>query len=404
MSAQVFDVQQAGIYIGSMIALLLLVKQDPIRLPAALPCKRSGLEPAVNNIRMFTEFAQRRVEMRFITRKFFCAAVLAVTAATVAAAQSPSDVLSEINGEKITRAELEEKRGKALHQPRYQLFTAEQKALDEIIADRLLEKEAQRQKLTVQQLIERNVKQAVKEPTEDQLQLYYELSKSKEPYEAVRGKILDIIRQNRESKALTAYIEKLRAAANVVVTLAPPKAEFDVSKSPRFGSSTAPVQLVEFADYECPYCQKVHPYIKKLREEFAGKVSVVFKDLPLPNHPKAQKAAEASRCAGAAGKYWEYHDLLFSGGGLDVKQLKQYARELGLDGARFDQCLDKGEYTAAVQSDLTEAQELGLNGTPSFFLNDQFFSGAVDYESLRDMVNKELARKQSRGSEISQKR
>src|SRR5581483_7034579 len=365
MSAQVFDVQRAGIYFGSMIALLLLVKQDPIRFPAALPCKRSGLEPAVNNIRMFTEFAQRRVEMRFITRKFFCAAVLAVTAATVA---------------------------------------AEQKALDEIIADRLLEKEAQRQKLTVQQLIERNVKQAVKEPTEDQLQLYYELSKSKEPYETVRGKILDIIRQNRESKALTAYIEKLRAAANVVVTLGPPKAEFDVSKSPRFGSSTAPVQLVEFADYECPYCQKVHPYIKKLREEFAGKVSVVFKDLPLPNHPKAQKAAEASRCAGAASKYWEYHDLLFSGGGLDVKQLKQYARELGLDGARFDQCLDKGEYTAAVQSDLTEAQELGLNGTPSFFLNDQFFSGAVDYESLRDMVNKELARKQSRGSEISQKR
>jgi protein-disulfide isomerase len=334
--------------------------------------------------------------------RVLCLAVLTlVTAVTTAVAQSSPEVLSEINGEKITRAELETKYSNRLHQARYQLYQSEQKALEELIDEHLLEMEARKQNLTTEQLLEKEVRGAVKDPTEDQLQVYFEGMNSKDPYEAMRPKILDHIRQLRLTKVRAAYLEKLRTAANVVVRLAPPKADIELRNAYRFGPETAPVLLVEFADFECPYCAKAHPQIKKLREEFAGKISVVFKDLPLPMHANAWKAAEAARCAGDQGKYWEYHDVLFDAGGLDVPRLKQHARELGLEGERFDTCLDSGAQRAAVTKDYTEAQQLGITGTPSFFLNGEFFTGALDYTTLKNMVLKELARKPATSGQVS---
>jgi len=229
------------------------------------------------------------------------------------------------------------------------------------------------------------------DPTEEQLQIYYEDLNPKESYASLRDKILDRIRQRRISKARTTYIQSLRAKADILVTLAPPAADFSIGAAPRLGPEDAPIRLVEFADYECPYCARVSPQIKQLRQEFGDKISVYFKDLPLPMHAQAQKAAEAARCAGQQDKYWQYHDLLFSNKGLGVAQLKQYARDLNLDQAKFDTCVDSGAETAAVLSDYKEAQKLGLTGTPSFFLNGRFFSGAVEYATLRDLVQQQLS-------------
>ena len=158
------------------------------------------------------------------------------------------------------------------------------------------------------------------------------------------------------------------------------------------GPENAPVTLVEYADYECPYCQRIYPELKKLQEEFAGKVAVAFKDFPLPTHPHAKKVAEAARCAAEQGRFWEFHDLLFDGHQkLDLPQLKEYARVLKLDAARFDHCLDAGEQAAAVQKDFAQGQRLGLTGTPSFFINGHFLSGAVGYGTLREIVEQRLA-------------
>jgi protein-disulfide isomerase len=180
----------------------------------------------------------------------------------------------------------------------------------------------------------------------------------------------------------------------VLITLAPPSADFPLEGAPRLGPENAPVRLVEFADYQCPYCAKVNPHIAKLREEFGDKVSVYFKDLPLQMHANARKAAEAARCAGDQNKFWEFHDQLFRSAQLEVPQLKQQARDMKLDGDKFDKCLDEGTQASAVQKDLTDAQALGLSGTPAFFLNGQYFSGAVDYNTIRDMVNQQLTKVQ----------
>jgi protein-disulfide isomerase len=163
------------------------------------------------------------------------------------------------------------------------------------------------------------------------------------------------------------------------------------------------VQLVEFADFECPFCIKVQPELQKLRAEFGDRVSFVYKDFPLPMHPHAEKAAEAARCAGAQDKFWPYHDRLFSSKELDVPQLKQFAADLGLDVAKFNTCLDSGQQAAAVEKDAAEARKIGLSATPSFFLNGHFFTGALQYEDLRRMVLQELSADQVKNKPVAAK-
>ncbi len=166
-----------------------------------------------------------------------------------------------------------------------------------------------------------------------------------------------------------------------------PRQDVTIGDAPVRGSRNAAVTIVEFADYQCPYCQQMHPELKVLQEELAGKVALVFKDFPLDMHVNAEKAAEAARCAGEQGKYWDFHDILFHNSErLEVSQLKQYARDLKLNQANFDTCLDSGKEAAAIQKDLAQGRQLGVRGTPSFFFNGRMLSGSMDYYTLRGIV------------------
>ena len=158
--------------------------------------------------------------------------------------------------------------------------------------------------------------------------------------------------------------------------------------------------FVEFADYQCPYCQQAAPALLKLESEYKGKVAFAFKDLPLPMHPLAEKAAEASRCAAIQGKYWDYHDTLFSTQKLEIPDLKEAAQKLNLDTAAFNKCLDSGEEAKAVQTQLEEGNRLGISGTPTFFINGRLMTGH-SYDELRKAIDQELAVATRRPKEIS---
>jgi len=308
------------------------------------------------------------------------------------------EVVAEVGSDKLTRTELEAGQGSALFQARYQYYLAERKALDALIEDHLLQVEAQRQHLTVAQLLEREVEQKVKTPSEEELKTYYEAIETDEPYAAIHEKLIDFIRKRRVSKARESYIKSLRSQASILIALAPPRINLPpLENTPIRGQKNAPVLMVEFADYECPYCQKVNADIKKLQEEFGDKLAVAFKDFPLPMHAHAAKAAEAARCAGAQGQFWEYHDLLFvNNKRLEIADLKGHARTLKLDPSRFDKCLDSGEQTAAVQKDAGEADSLRLTGTPSFLINGHFISGSASYDTLREIIKQQLAASEQR--------
>ncbi len=342
--------------------------------------------------------------MRFAPRatSVLLAVIVVMLSVGISEAQN-SEVLLEINGEKVTRADLHEQEAGLLLQPRYEFYLAEQKALNELIAKHLLDKEAARQHISVDELLKREVDSKVKDLNDDELRAVYDVIGSKEAFEVIRSKIQESVRTQRVQKARVAYIDSLREKANVLVLLGPPHADFAVGDAARLGPTSAPVQLVEFADFECPYCIKVHPELVKLKAEFGDRISLVYKNFPLPMHAHAQKAAEAARCAGAQNKFWEYHDKLFTSTQIDVPQLKTLASDLGLDMTKFNHCLESGQEAAAVQKDATEAHKIGLSATPSFFLNGHFFMGALKYEDLRQMVLKELSADKTQNKAVAAK-
>ena len=301
-------------------------------------------------------------------------------------------VLAEIDGNKLTLADFERKHPTGLFQAYVTFYDTERKTVEEFIDESLLERQAQKENLTVPQLLERHVNSTLpKDPSEESLRVFYEGVDTKEPFEAVRDQILQSVRERRLAKAKTAYMQSLHAQAKVVFRLAPPRAKVDLANTPLRGLPNAPVVLVEYADYECPYCQQMEPVLDRIEAEYKGKVALAYKDVPLPMHPRAPKAAEAAHCAGAQGKYWEYHDRLYSSKQLEVPQLKEHARALNLDTAAFDKCLDSGQQAGVVKTQMAEGQALKLQGTPSFFINGRFINGGPSYEALRQIVEEQLS-------------
>jgi len=305
---------------------------------------------------------------------------------------SSGAVLLEIDGAKLTASDLESKRPTLFFQARNSYYEAERKAVQEFVDQYLLEREAQKEGLTVAQLLDRHVNSAIaKDPSEEALRVYYEGVETPEPYEAVRDKILASLRDRRAAKAKAAYLEALRKESTIAIRVRAPRAEISMKDTPVTGEADAGVTLVEYADFECPYCQQIQPVLDKLIATYKGRLAFAYKDAPLPMHPHAQKAAEAAHCAGAQGKYWDYHNTLMSNKQLELPQLKEQARLLKLDAPAFERCLDSGEQAKLVQAQLSEAAGLGVQGTPTFFINGRMVNGVVSYETLLGIVEEELA-------------
>jgi protein-disulfide isomerase len=307
----------------------------------------------------------------------------------------------EIDGVKMSLAEVERKRPQ-LFQARSGFYEVQRKGLQDFVDEYLLDKQAKKENVTVAELLERHVNsKADKKFPEEALRFYYEGVDTTEPFEALRDKIVQHLQQKRVAKAKTAYLETLRKQADVSIRLAAPRATVSLKDTPIRGRAGSPVVLVEFADFECPYCQQSQPALDRVLAEYKDKVAFAYKDAPLPMHANAQKAAEAAHCAGSQGKYWEYYDLLASAKQFEVPKLKERARELKLDGAAFDKCLDSSAKAGIVKAGLEEAQALGLQGTPSFFLNGRYFSGLMSYEKLRDLIEEELKAASQTGGRIA---
>ena len=178
------------------------------------------------------------------------------------------------------------------------------------------------------------------------------------------------------------------------VSLDPPRYAVNVTPAdPVRGNPAAPVTIVEYSDFQCPFCSRVTPALTKLLAEYGDRVRVVWKDFPLTQiHPRAVAAAEAAHCAGEQDKYWQYHDRLFANQqALAATDLSKYATALDLDLPAFQSCVGSGRYTARVQDGLSEGRELGVNSTPTVFVNGRRVLGAQPYDVFAAIVEEELA-------------
>ncbi|MFH1235621.1 MAG: DsbA family protein [Parcubacteria group bacterium] len=162
------------------------------------------------------------------------------------------------------------------------------------------------------------------------------------------------------------------------------------------GGENAKVTLVEYSDFQCPFCEQVVPTLQKVLETYGDDVRLIYRHFPLTSlHPLAQKAAEASECAAEQGKFWELHDKLFemnASGTLSIENFKSAAGSLGLNQSQFDSCLDSGKYQSKVQNDTTQGTQYGVQGTPATFVNGTLVSGAVPYEQFASVIDAELAK------------
>jgi protein-disulfide isomerase len=204
-----------------------------------------------------------------------------------------------------------------------------------------------------------------------------ELQTLKQDVEAMKKDIAELKKAMSEMRELLVQRAAPRAQAPAA------KSKVDVGSGPVLGNPDAPVTVIEFSDYQCPFCQRYFTAtLPTLKKEYidTGKVRYVFRDFPLDSiHPQARKAAEAAHCAGDQDKYWDMHDTLFKNQRtLKVDNLKQFARDLGLKADAFDACLDKGKYADAVTEHYTAGAALGVSGTPSFFIGKTTATGPIE--------------------------
>ena len=171
------------------------------------------------------------------------------------------------------------------------------------------------------------------------------------------------------------------------------RVDVSTDDDPSIGPANAPVTLIEFSDYQCPYCQRWYQEVfEQLMANYPGKIHFVYRDLPLPSHPESVPAAEAANCAGEQSDYWKFHDALFSGQyGLGRSAYEQYAADMGLDTKAFTACLDSHRYQNEIQADASDAGRVGITSTPSFVINGRVLVGALPFADFKAVIDEELA-------------
>src|SRR6185436_15419560 len=211
------------------------------------------------------------------------------------------------------------------------------------------------------------------------------------------AQIIDGMRRQRLAQRRSDFAKSLRDAAGVKVLLEPPRADVKAA-GPARGKETAPITIVEFSDFECPFCGRASATVKKVQDKYGDKVRIVFRDYPLPSHRTAPRAAEAGHCADEQGLFWDMHDKMFSKSGpVAEADIRKYATEIGLDLPKFSACLDSGKYTQTWKDSQADGVKAGVGSTPTFFVNGRMVVGAAPLESFTTVIDEELERAAARG-------
>jgi protein-disulfide isomerase len=307
--------------------------------------------------------------------------------AAAAAAIVAGKPISALEVDDLIRGQLMDLRARE-HQLRTQ-------ALDALVTRALLEAEAASRGVSPEALQKAEVEDKAV-VTEADAKAFYESNKArfgttgeKEALEQVRTGL----RQQRQNERRAAFARELKLKHEVKILLEPYRVPVETGEAPVRGNPRAPVTVVEFSDFQCPYCVRARPTVNRVRQEYGERVRWVFRHFPLDFHAQAQKAGEAAACAFDQGRFWEMHDLLWANTGkLQVADLKAHAATLGLDGTAFAECLDSGRHVRLVEADIEAGRSYGVSGTPAFFINGRPLVGAQPFDAFAQAIDDELRR------------
>jgi predicted DsbA family dithiol-disulfide isomerase len=300
----------------------------------------------------------------------------------------------------VTAERLEELTRDQLLRVRSEEYQVKRRALDAEIERLLLDQEASARKLTLDSLLKAEVEAKARPVSDEEARAVYEASKDRfqgTPESQAVAQLADGMRRQRTQQRRAEFARELRAQRGVRVHLEPPRVDISVAGGPSKGAADAPITLVEYSDFQCPYCARVTPTLERLRERYGDQLRLVFRDFPLPMHKDASKAHEAAACAGDQERFWELHDKLFANQrSLQVADLKRYAADAGLSADAFAQCLDSGRKADGLRQAVAEGARFGVSGTPTFFVNGRMLSGALSVDTFAEVIDDELDRARSR--------
>ena len=320
-----------------------------------------------------------------------------------APAQAGQDVAARVGDRTITVREVDERWTKEAPGPKAQaeqaLYDGRKAALDAIIADMLVAQAAKAKGVTADEFVKSEIARRVKPVADADVRTFYVQNSDRmqgRSFEQMSAAIQQYLEEQQQTSARQDLVAELRKSAPPIrVEMNAPRASLALAgDDPSQGSATAPVTVVEYSDFQCPFCARVMPTLKQLRTKYGDKMRLVWKDFPLTQiHPQAFVAAQAGNCAREQGKFWEYHDRLFaSQQALQPEFLKKYATEVGLDAATFNACLDSSKYEARVQEALGAGGRLGITSTPTVYVNGRMVNGAQPIEVFQSIIDEELAR------------
>ena len=315
--------------------------------------------------------------------------------AQVQPAAKPGDPIAAVAGQPISEEDLAQAMGpQQWMQLRSQEYEAKTKALESIIRLKLVEIEAKKRGISPQKLVDQEVDSKVGDPNDSEVEAYFwGQNRSGVRFDDAKELFRANLKQLKIQKARQAYADSLKATNEVVVMLSPPSFKVSYDSARVKGDPNASVTIVEFSDFQCPFCQKADLTVSQLLRKYDGRVKVGYRDFPLREiHPHAEMAAEASRCAGEQGKFWEYHDALFENQSkLDEASLAEHAVSLQLNAKMFHDCLANRKFKDQVEADVQEGRKVGVAGTPSFFINGIFLNGSQALTEFEKIIDAQLA-------------
>jgi protein-disulfide isomerase len=312
-------------------------------------------------------------------------------------AQDSQTVVARVGKEEITQKELDDSVLFKILPLEQQLYALRKAALQNLIIRKLLESEASRKGVPVDQLRQEFMAGPVNVPANQVEDLYrqnlnvFALFSADEAKEKLR---LDLEGQTRLKRYREA-VASLRKSYPVEVLLSEPRWSLLYNSSASFkGPADARVVITEFADFQCGYCKEVQPTLKQLLQIYPNDIQLNFRALASPAHPMSVASIEAARCAGKQGSFWAFHDALFESSPLSPETFGKLAKDLKLNLGEFEHCLSSGEMRSGIDADWNEAQRLGINATPTFLINGRLLTGAASLQEFKSVVEQELNRLQ----------
>jgi protein-disulfide isomerase len=323
-----------------------------------------------------------------------CGSSARTAAPASAAPGDPKAVVAEVNGVPITAEELDRHAAGELQRLRDQEYEIRKTALDELILQRLVQKEAAERGISEQELMRLEVQEKVARPVASEIQEVYDANRGRvggRTRAEVEPQIISSLIQQRTAERARAFSQALRDQAKVRIVLDQPRTEVKIPPGTAvLGPADAPVTIVEYSDYLCPYCQTAEVVVAKVLARYQGKVKFIHRDFLL-GRPRSLAVARAALCAGEQGKFWEYrHDLLSTAGDWSDQDLEGRAARMGLRPADFRGCQASDRHDKAIMAASEEGQKLGVSGTPTFFVNGRRMTGVRSEAQFDEVIQAEL--------------